>query len=124
MNWGEPLVLLRHGTTRQRAEAIFRDGPDPSFREPGGFGTAEGFSTARVQGAYPFGVPDTVALGKGVLFPNEGGPAILEIEVPQSLVAMADLVGEVRFDPGYGLEELLAIWPLIPKRITSPCPPP
>ncbi len=59
-------------------------------------------------------------MGKARLFPNEGGPAIIEIEVPESIVAKADLGGEVRFEPGYGLAELLAAWPSIPKRIISP----
>ena len=117
MGSGEPLVLLRHGTTRQRAEAIFRYGPDPNYKEPGESTRAEGFSTARIQSSYPYGSPNVVAAGKARLFPNEGGPAIIEIEVPLSIVQKADLGGEVRFDYGFGLEELLAIWPSIPKRI-------
>jgi hypothetical protein len=61
-----------------------------------------------------------VATGKARLFPTEGGAAIVEIEVPESIVQKADLGGEVRFDPGFGLEELLAAWPSIPKRILVP----
>ncbi len=57
------------------------------------------------------------ARNKNLLFPNEGGPVILEIEVPESLVGKADIGGEVRFEPGFGLEELLAAWPSLPKRI-------
>src|SRR5579885_2950217 len=117
---GEPVVRLRHGTTRQRAEAIARDGPDPDYREPGGPDRAEGFSTARIQDSYPQGSPEEVAAGKGRLFPNEGGPAVLEIEVPESIVNKAELGGEVRFDPGFGLEELLAVWPLLTKRLIVP----
>ena len=98
---------LRHGTTRRRAEAILRGGPDPSFQEPGGLDTAGGFSTVRTQGPFPFGSPEEIALGKSQLFPDEGGPAIIEIEVPQSIVQKADLGGEVRFEPGFGIEELL-----------------
>jgi hypothetical protein len=116
----EPLVRLRHGPTRQRAEAILRDGPDPSYKEPGGFDTAGGFSTARLHGPFPFGSPEVIAAGKAQQFPNEGGPAILEIEVPESIVQIADMGGEVRFDPGVGLEELLATWPSLPKRILTP----
>jgi hypothetical protein len=116
MTPGEPLVRLRHGTTRRRAEAILRDGPDPNFKEPGGSELAAGLSTARVQSSYPYGSPEAAANGKARLFPNEGGPAILEIEVPESIVRMADLGGEVRFEPGFGLEELLAVWPSLPKR--------
>ena len=120
MNSGEPLIPLRHGTTRHRAEAILRNGPDPNFKEPGGSDTAEGFSTTRIGGSHPYGSPDAIAAGKAKLFPNEGGAAIVEIEVPESIVQKADLQGEVRFEPGYGLEELLAAWPSIPKRILPP----
>jgi hypothetical protein len=117
---GESLIRLRHGTTRQRAEAILQNGPNPDFVEPGGLDRAEGFSSARIQDSYPYGSPDDVAAGKAQLFPGEGGPAIVEIEVPDSIVQKADLGGEVRFDPGFGLEELLAVWPSIPKRILAP----
>ncbi len=117
---GEPLILLRHGTTKQRAEAIVRSGPDPNYREPGGLVRAEGFSTARVQGSYPQGSPERAAAGKARLFPNEGGPAIVEVEVPESIVRMAELAGEVRFEPGFGLEELLQVWASLPKRIVIP----
>lgn len=120
MTPGEPLVRLRHGTTRQRAEAILRNGPDPNFREPGSLEKAGGFSTARMSGPYPVGEPETVAALKAQLFPAEGGPAILEVDVPESLAQKADVGGEVRFEPGYGLEELLAIWHLIPKQVLTP----
>ncbi len=114
---GEPLVRLRHGTTRLRAEAILRDGPDPNFMEPGGLDRAEAFSTARIQGPYPQGSPELAANNKANLFPNEGGPVILEIEVPEAIVTKADLGGEVRFEAGFGLEELLVAWPSLPRRI-------
>ncbi len=39
-------MLLRHGTTRMRAEEILRKGPDPRFREPGSMGAAGSFWTA------------------------------------------------------------------------------
>src|SRR5579859_6726138 len=107
MDPGEPSVLLRHGTTRHRAEAILRDGPDPNYREPGGSDRAEGFSTAGIQSSFPYGKPEEVAAGKAQLFPGEGGPAIVEIEVPESIVQKANLKGEVRFEAGFGLEELL-----------------
>src|SRR5437762_9106408 len=113
----ELLICLRHGTTRQRAESIFQNGPDPNFREPGGLDKAEGFSTARLEGPFPYGSPEVVAAGKARLFPKEGGPAILEMDVPESIVRKADFAGEVRFHQGYGLEELLETWPTIAKRI-------
>jgi hypothetical protein len=114
---GEPLVRLRHGTTRQRAEAIFKNGPNPKFREPGGSDQAEGFSTARLVGPYPNGSPKEVANSKARLFPKEGGAVFLEIDVPEAIVRQADLGGEVRFEHDFGLKELLAVWPSLPKRI-------
>jgi hypothetical protein len=109
---------LWHGTTRRRAEAILRDSPDPDFLEPGGFDPAGGFSTASPLGPYDFGDPRVVAAGKAALFPEEGDPAILEIEVPEEIVALAvDLGTEIRFQQGYGLEELCDAWATLPKRI-------
>jgi hypothetical protein len=114
----EPLVPLRHGTTRQRAEAIRQHGPDAGFVEPGGLDRADGFSTCPAAGPYPVGSPSDYARGKARLFPNEGGPAVLEVEVPESIVRLGiDAGGEVRFQPGYGLEELLDAWPALPKRV-------
>ena len=81
---------------------------------------AEAFSTARLHGPYPQGSPELAANYKASLFPDEGGPAILEIEVPEAIVTKADLGGEVRFEAGFGLEELLAAWPSLPKRILLP----
>jgi hypothetical protein len=60
-------------------------------------------------------------VGKANAFPNEGGPVILEIEVPDEIVALADHDGgDVRFNSGWGLEELRAAWPTLAKRIL-PC---
>jgi hypothetical protein len=112
--------ILWHGTTRRRAESILKNGPDPSFLEPGGLDKAGGFSMAFPKGPYPLGSPADVARRKDRLFPDEGGPVILEVEVPEAIVQKASLNGEVRFDPGYGLEELLAVWPSLTKRIRTP----
>lgn len=114
---GEPVIRLRHGTTRRRAEAILRDGPDIRFKEPHGLGIiAEGFSTARA-GSENIDTPEVVAAGKARLFPDEGGPAIIEMDVPESIVRKAELGDEIRFEPGFGLEELLAAWPSISRRV-------
>jgi hypothetical protein len=111
-------MLLHHGTTRVRAEAILASGPDPNYREPGEVTTAEGFSTARPESPARHGTPEAFARLKAALFPTEGGPVILEIEVPDGLVRLADDFGdEVRFSLGYGLEELLQVWPSLPKRL-------
>jgi hypothetical protein len=109
---------LWHGTTRRRAEAILRDGPDANFLEPGGPDRAGGFSTAPPQGPYQFGDPRNVATGKAALFPDEGGPAILEVIVPEAIIALAmNEVSEIRFAPAFGLDELCAAWPTLAKRI-------
>lgn len=60
----------------------------------------------------------------GAHFPNEGGPAILEVSVPDWIMAIlyADPIaaglarsGEIRFEPGCGLDELRAEWPNLSK---------
>ena len=113
----EELVHLRHGTTRKRAEAILLKGPDLSFREPGALDVSDGFSAVRVTSACPYGSPEAIALGKARLFPDEGGPAIVEFDIPESIVLKAEIKGEVRFARGYGLEELLTMWPFIAKKV-------
>ena len=109
---------LWHGTTRRRAEAIIRNGPDANFLEPGGFEKAVWFSTAPPHGPYPYGDPKEYGVRKAALFPEEGGPAVLEIIVPEEIVVLAiNEVGESRFELGFGLEELCAAWPELPKRL-------
>ena len=108
---------LWHGTTRSRGEAIVRNGPDPSYREPNSENPVEGLSAAPPGGPYLQGDPAIIARGKSVLFPGEGGPVILEFAVSEDIAALADFVVEVRFMPGFGMEELLNIWPQLPKRL-------
>lgn len=66
------------------------------------------------------------ARNKHVLFPNEGGPAILEVGVPAWILAIhyADPIavglarrGEIRFEPESGLNELRAEWHTLTKRV-------
>jgi hypothetical protein len=79
---------------------------------------ARGFSTCPEGAPASVGTPQQYATGKARLFPNEGGPAIVEVEVPVDLADLAiDAGGEIRFEPGFGLEELLKAWPQIAKRI-------
>jgi hypothetical protein len=119
------LATLLHGTTRQRARQIEAAGPDPDFVEPGGTDRAEGFSTSLETGPFPLGAPDEYARKKAAAFPNEGGPVILEIDVPDDIVALATdtffplTQGVVQFDIGAGLEELRAAWPGLVKRIVE-----
>ena|SRR5438128_401344 len=111
-------MLLLHGTTRARAEAIMKDGPDPDFGEPGELTTADGFSMARPAGPFALGNPEIIARGKAAKFPQDGDPVILEIDVPDDVIRSAfDVVDEVRFLPGFGLEELLQVWQSLPMRI-------
>lgn len=112
-------MILLHGTTLRRAERILELGPDSRFREPGGQATADGFSTCLQPGPFHFGTPEEYARGKAKEFPDEGGPAILLLDVPAEVVQSAAnewfplSQGLVQFDPGSGLEALLAAWPAI-----------
>ena len=126
----DPLpTILHHGTTFQRALAIVANGPDPDYREPGAdrIPPAEGFSTVIGDGRpCSTGTPEVAARNKHALFPNEGGPVILEVTVPAELMALvyadpiaAGLVrsGEIRFEPESGLNELRAEWHNLTKRV-------
>ena len=120
------MAILRHGTTQQRALQILAHGPDPDFVEPGGGSSrAEGFATCLASGPFPLGTPEDYARAKARLFPGEGGPAIVEVEVGDNLLALTDQVffplsqGVIQFDEGAGLEELRAAWPALPKQIQA-----
>src|SRR4051794_36751254 len=112
-------MILLHGTTRWRAEQILVKGPDPRFRERGGGPLAESFSTYLESGPFIVGTPEDYAQHKAKLFPNEGDPVILVLDVPDEIVGKADdwMIpanhGVVQFQRGLGLEELLAAWPQI-----------
>ncbi|MDB5309823.1 MAG: hypothetical protein JWO38_4025 [Gemmataceae bacterium] len=63
---------------------------------------------------------------KAAGFPAEGGPVILEVEVPIEIVdivrndpisGMTAASGDVRFEPGVGLDELRQAWPGLTKRV-------
>jgi hypothetical protein len=120
------MAILLHGTTRHRAERMMIHAPDPDFIEPGGGPKAEGFSTCLEAGPFPLGTPEEYARLKAAGFPNEGGPVILAVEVPDDIIALAvDEVyfplsqGVVQFDEGAGLEELRTAWPALPKHIRA-----
>lgn len=124
-----PPTVLHHGTTLHRPRAIEANGPDPDFKEPGAASlpAAEGFSTVIGDGRpCGTGTPEMAARNKHALFPNEGGPAIVEVVVPAAIMALlysdplaAGLArsGEVRFEPESGLHELRAAWPTLTKRV-------
>jgi hypothetical protein len=126
----EPAVVtLHHGTTLQRAKLIEANRPNPHFREPGGDHqpAAGGFSMCLTEVEdCPTGYPRRAAHDKNLLYPSEGGPAILEVLVPEWILAIlyADPVGafnargkEIRFEPESGLMELLEAWPTLSKRV-------
>jgi hypothetical protein len=121
-------VILFHGTTFWRAQQILGGGPDPNFVEPGGTIPAENFSAC-----LPFGpfectdTPEQYAWGKSRTAiregRDEGGPAILIVDVPDDIIALAVdawfplTQGFVQFDQGPSLTALLAAWPRLEKRI-------
>jgi hypothetical protein len=126
----DPLpTILHYGTTLSRAQAIEAGGPDPTFREPGTghLPPAEGFSTVIGDGRpSSTGTPEEAARNKDALFPDEGGPAILEVVVPAWImdILLADPIaaglargGEMRFEPENGLNELRAEWHHLTKRV-------
>jgi hypothetical protein len=102
-----------------------KTGPDPDFVEPHASTKAGGFSTCLEGGPFPLGTPEDYACHKAALFPNENGPAILMVDVPDDIIALAVdaffplTQGVVQFDPGAGLAELRAAWPSLKKEIQS-----
>ena len=72
-------------------------------------------------GPFHFGTPEDYARGKATEYPDEGGAVILELEVPDEIVMRAVSEwfplqqGLIQFDPGAGLEELVAAWPEVIK---------
>jgi hypothetical protein len=124
------MPMLVHGTTRSRAEQILKRGPDPHFIEPesGEFGRAGSFSTYLEEGPFLFGPPDQYARNKASIFTDEGGPAIIAVDVPKDIIDLAQGPyfpldqGLVQFDEGVGLDELIAAWPQLPKQIRLVAP--
>jgi hypothetical protein len=118
-------MILLYGTTRVRAEQILRHGPNPRFKEPGGQACEDGFCTNVESGPFYFGTPEDYALKKAGEFSDEGDPVILVLDVPDEIVQRAATEwfplsqGLVQFDPGAGLEELLAAWSTLAKEIRS-----
>jgi hypothetical protein len=135
-------MWLLHGTTRARAERIVQHGPDVHFVEPTGIGIAENFSFTAEGTPSAVGDSLTYARGKAVAFPNEHGPAVVAVDVPEEVVRMAavehlslfeglieydegadmgELValcgGVIQFDPGSALDSLLARWAALVKEI-------
>jgi hypothetical protein len=122
------MVILFHGTTVWRARQLLGKGPDPDFIEPGGNTPAESFSAC-----LPFGpfectdTPEEYAWGKARAaareLRDEGGPAILIVDVPDDIIASAVdawfplTQGFVQFDRGPSLQTLQGAWAALEKRI-------
>ncbi len=119
------MTILLHGTTQRRAKLIENRGPDPDFVEPNGMDKAESFAVSLVFGPFEaVGRPEDYACRKAAGFPDEGGPAILVVDVPDDVLARAVdekyfplSQGFVQFDEGAGLEELRAAWPTLRRRV-------
>jgi len=113
------MAILLHGTTRLRAERIVAGGPDPILTGP------EGFSTYLEGGPFPFRYVGGIRHRKATAFPNEGGPAILAVDVPDEIIALTVdeyfplSQGLIQFDEGAGLGELRAVWSTLVKEILS-----
>jgi hypothetical protein len=90
-------------------------GPDPARCG------ADGFCTYLESGPFLFGAPEEYANRKEAH--DEGGPAILVVEVPDEIIALAEnewfplSQGLVQVSPGAGLDELLTAWPHLRKEI-------
>lgn len=135
-------MWLLHGTTLARAENIIQRGPDVNFAEPGGVGIAENFSFTAEGKPSAVGDSITYARGKAMAFPNERGPAIVVVDVPDDIVRMATLEhlslfaglieydegaelgelvslcgGVIQFDPGPALDQLLMRWGVLLKEM-------
>jgi hypothetical protein len=117
------MAIVLHGTTWLRATRIVAGGPDPKLM--GG----DGFSTYLEAGPFLFGTPEEYACAKAAAFPNEGGAAILAVDVPDDIVALTLdeyfplSQGLVQFDDAKGLSELRAAWSSLWTEIRSvACP--
>jgi hypothetical protein len=113
-------MILLHGTTRQRAEAILQSGPDPRYPEGGIAIPPFGFYMMPAEASDEFGTVEDYARGKSTSHPGEGGPVILEVEVPDAVALLALVTAPIYcFDNGYGLEELMSVWHRLAKRIVD-----
>lgn len=84
-------MIPLQGTTLHRAELIVKFGPNPDFREPGGYNWPDGFSMYVVGVPYrDLETPEKYALLKAANFPNEGGPVILAVDVPDEIAMLAE----------------------------------
>lgn len=113
-------MILHHGTTRQRAEAIIRGGPNPRYPEDGIVIPPFGFFMMPPGQTDEVGTPEQHACGKARSKLAEGGPVIPEIDVPDDIAQLAiDFWPTFCFDDGFGLSELLHEWSRLSMRIIA-----
>jgi hypothetical protein len=112
-------MRLHHGTTMYRAERIIRVGPEPDYGKSVGVRGDHVFSLY-CEGASPdYGTAEEYAFGKDRLFPHEGGPVILTIDIPDDIIAQSVpeidpfSFGYVEFQKGFGIDALRAAWATI-----------
>jgi hypothetical protein len=119
------MAILLHRTTQYRAERILSNGPDLNFIEPGGGPPADEFSGLLDTGQTDVvGSAEEYGIRKAANFPGEGGPVVLVVEVPDTIVELTfdaflpRSQGLVQFDrDGEALRLLLQAWPGLPKQI-------
>jgi hypothetical protein len=93
-------------------------GPNPSYVEPFDTVPSLGFCVALETTDYSLGSPEFYARSKATLFPSEGGPVILELELDEKILHLSETEAhDYQFERGHGIEELLNVWREIPKRI-------
>ena len=87
--------------------------------------SSDGFSTNLESGPFHFGRPEDYARAKANQFPEEGGPVILAVDIPDEVIELAVndwfplSQGLVQFDPSAGLEDLMAVWSSLAMEIRS-----
>src|SRR5258706_13873880 len=101
MNTSGTTKIFLHGITLKRANSIIAQGPDPQYREPADLLPSGGFCVMEVQSSHPIGSPEEYAQRKAMNFPNEGGPVILEMEIPEVIAELSKTpTGDYQFDYG------------------------
>ncbi len=88
------------------------------YVEPFDVSPSQGFCVSLELSEHPLGSPEEYARSKSKLFPNEGGPVILELELDESILQLSMTEShDFQFERGHGIEQLLVKWPTIAKRI-------
>ena len=119
------MAILLHGTTLHRAELILTNGPNLDYIESGGSIPSDEFSTLLEDARTDVvGAVVEYAIKKAKNFPDERGPAVLVIDVPDEIVDLTfdeylpRSQGLAQFDRGgEALRLLQETWHDLPKHI-------